>query len=98
MVMQEGRGKVREGGLEEVNPGLSHNPLSHSFISASLFNETQWKFLMRKHFFAGKKAKCARFSEKQNRKEKVLSELVGGKSCANGDCVGVLSSSFKTQS
>lgn len=33
----------------EVNPGLSQNALNESFMLASLFNETQRRFLMRKH-------------------------------------------------
>lgn len=47
-------GEGREGGLVEVNIGLSQNPLNHSVMSAS-FNETQRRFFMRKHLCAAGK-------------------------------------------
>lgn len=51
---QGGKGE-REGSLAEVNAGLSQNLLNHSFMSASLSNETQRRFLMRKHLCAAGK-------------------------------------------
>lgn len=55
--------------MEEVNPGLSQNPLNHSFMSASLFNETQSRFfLVRKHLCAAGKERYAGISIKKKRK------------------------------
>lgn len=54
---------MREGGLAEVNPGLSQNPLNHSFMSASLFNESQQRFLVRQRLEG--EASCAGISRKR---------------------------------
>lgn len=69
-----GKRKEEEGGLVEVNPGLSQNPLNHSFMSASLFNETQRRFLMRKRLCeAGRRGTLE--SAKTGWKRMALSEL-----------------------
>lgn len=54
-----------EGGMAEVNPGLCQNPLNHSLMSTSLFNETQTRFLMRKHLCAAGKAGYVGISKKR---------------------------------
>lgn len=77
----------------EVIPGLSQNPLNHSFMSASLFNESQRRFLVRKHSStAGKQGMLE--SAEIDWKRTALREL-GEKSCAHSDYVGMLSSSFE---
>lgn len=64
----EGREGEREGGLEEVNPGLSQNPLNHSFMSPSLLNETQSRFPMRKHLCAAGRERYAGISKKKKQR------------------------------
>lgn len=76
-----------------MNPGLSQNPLNHSFMSASLFNETQRRFLMRKHLCVQREGEVWWNQQKETRKEQL--RVCRGKTCANGGCVGMLSSSFE---
>lgn len=61
--------------MVEVIPGLSQNILNHSFMSASLFNETQRRFFMRKHFCAAGKSRYAGISRKSKERRKASSEL-----------------------
>lgn len=62
----EGREERGEEGWRRLNPGLSQNPLNHSFMSASLFNESQKRFLVRKRLCAAGKAMYAGISEKKS--------------------------------
>lgn len=87
--------KEREGELEEVIPGLSQNPLNHSFMSASLFNESQRRFLVRKHLStAGKQGMLE--SAEIDWKRTALREL-GGKSSANSDYVACCHQALKNR-
>lgn len=88
----EGREERGEEGWRRLNPGLSQNPLNHSFMSASLFNESQKRFLVRKRLCAAGKAMYAGISEKKSG-FKCAGKKKKKKSCADGGCVGMLSSS-----
>lgn len=79
--------------MAEVNLGLSQNPLNHSFMSTSLFNETQRRFLTRKHLCAAGRQGMLESAERDEKR--TASSELGGKSCANGGCVGMLTSSFE---
>lgn len=76
-----------------MNAGLSQNLLCHSFMSASLSNETQRRFLMRKHLCAA--GRHGMLESAKMRLEENSFECAGGKSCANSGCVGMLSLSFE---